>query len=172
MRLIIGVQNLAGRAESESFWYHGDKNKTGKISWRKPVDEVEWDMLHNLDADNLEGRDSIWIGWKKSSWSCQLLAKHKQFIHARMSNSGGYNIDITVVYREWDSTHHRTLWDSLQVMAQISDNRDWLTADDFNKIKRPEERDGIGQFDHVAWYTSHLCTGNVWCTAHITVRRI
>lgn len=57
--------------------------------------------------------DSIWIGWHKNNWTCNILAHHKQYLHMRMENMGGYSFNIVVVYMDCSPIKWRELWAKL-----------------------------------------------------------
>lgn len=104
----------------------------------------EWIIVRNQEEGN---RDSIWLGWKHANWSATILFVHDQYIHAHVNNIGGYTFDLTVAYGEGTAVKRRPLWNGINTIRSISDNRDWLLIGDFNEIRNPTERDGHGTFD-------------------------
>lgn len=90
----------------------------------------------------------IWLE-KKTNWSCQLLSKHKKYIHACMTNSGGYSFDLLVIYGEREMIKRHPLWTTMDQMRLISNNHDWLVVSNFNEIRSSTEREGRGQIDYI-----------------------
>lgn len=106
--------------------------------------EVDWRIIRNITEGD---RDSIWLGWKPSQWSAAILVTHSQYIHVRMTNTGGYTFNLMVVYRERTAVKRRELWSGISSLRSTSDSRDWLIVGDFNEIRHPAEREGHGAFD-------------------------
>lgn len=107
--------------------------------------EEECDIMDNRDANNdNNGYESIWIGWKKWSWTFQLLLAHKQCIHGRLTNVGG-----NMFKNEWLKNTQSYGNNTTYIIRTISDSHDWLTTTNFNEILPPTKHDRFSQFDHV-----------------------
>lgn len=70
-------------------------------------------------------------------------------MHGRLSNKGGYVLDITIIYGENSVTKRCDLWQAFDNMRNILDTHDWIAASDYSEICFPEDHDGIGTFDQV-----------------------
>lgn len=65
----------------------------------------------------------------------------------RLTNVGDYMFDLSIVYKERDTTGRKILWEKIGAAKLISDDCDWLMGGDFNKIHWLHEHKGRGQFD-------------------------
>lgn len=104
----------------------------------------EWTFERN---QNESSNDSIWVDWKTAKWKGTILNSQEQLIHARMTNIGGYEFDLTVVYDHNTPAKRRQLWEGINAGRPTSKRKDWLLIGDFNEIRHPNERDGHGIFD-------------------------
>lgn len=88
------------------------ETKTKKLGFREAIDRLgtEWSIIRNTEDDDEDERDSIYLGHRSNQWKATVLNMHKQYIHARMLNSGGYTFDITVAYGEYSATKRKLLW--------------------------------------------------------------
>lgn len=86
----------------------------------------EWDIISNGDVvvNDIKTRDSILLGWIKGMWSCQLHSMHNQYVHACMTNMGGYFFDVNIVYGGSNASKRRQLWNSVQYMKTILGDTD------------------------------------------------
>lgn len=73
--------------------------KENFIAFRQSVID-EWDIVGNVNDDDEEPCNSIWVGWRKATWSYQLLFTHRQCIHGKFTNPRGYSFDMMVIYGE------------------------------------------------------------------------
>lgn len=91
------------------------ETKTRKDGFKEASEKwgAEWCITRNGEEDD---KDSIWLGWRANQWSATVLAVHKQYIHARMTNSGGYTFNLTVVYGEGMTVKRRTLWSGIEAI--------------------------------------------------------
>lgn len=55
----------------------------------------DWDSLTNKLDENQEC-SSILLKWKKNTWKGELLLVHNQILHCRLTNIGGYSLDLSV----------------------------------------------------------------------------
>lgn len=76
-----------------------------------------------------------------------ILVAHKQLMHARLTNTGGYTFDLTIVYGKRTVVKRRELWNELNSFRSVSNGKDWLIFGNFNEIRHPSERVGSGGFD-------------------------
>lgn len=122
------------------------ETKTGKDEFKEASEKwgEEWSIIRNGEGD---GKGSIWVGWRTNQWSTTVVRAHKQFVHARMVNSGGYTFDLTVVYDEGTIAKRRLLWSGIEAIRYSSNETDWLMIGDFNEIWHPSERQGRGVYD-------------------------
>lgn len=89
------------------------------------------------------------LAGKKTLWLRQLLSSHRQSMHGRMTNVGGYTFDITIMYGENNVVKWRNLCSKLKAMKIESEYLDWLIVGDFNEIRNLTEQEGLGQFNQV-----------------------
>lgn len=71
-------------------------------------------------------------------------------MHTRLLNVGGYEFDITTVYRDRTPATRRDLWANVTDATRWSSTRDWIMGGDVNKICIPSERDDSGSFNQAS----------------------
>lgn len=69
----------------------------------------EWGMVTNIGTAIEEDRVSILICFKKAQWSIHSIFRHKQIIHSCLTNVGGYEFDLPVVYGRRNASVRGTL---------------------------------------------------------------
>lgn len=94
-------------------------------------------------------RDFIWVGWLKLQWTSQILMTRDQLMRARLTNVGGYSMDLTVVYGANNCEDCRHLWGWINNLREIANDKDWIMIEDFSEMLVPEECDGRGDFDQI-----------------------
>lgn len=92
------------------------KLKTDKHKLLQETLTDEWDFISNIDLNTVDNCDSIFIGWRKMNWSNTIIVSHKQILHCRLNNIGGYSFDLSIIYGEWDATKRRDLWACLTLL--------------------------------------------------------
>lgn len=63
-------------------------------------------------------------------------------------NSGGYELDLLVVYGARNAVDRRLPCTKVGEVALSSSNKDWMVIGDFLKIYHPQERECSGDFDY------------------------
>lgn len=60
-----------------------------------------------------------------------------------MTNVGGYDFKVTIVYGERTPSNRQELWENIKRIKFVTDQYEWFFVGDFNEIRNPNERDGI-----------------------------
>lgn len=81
----------------------------------------------------------ISFGWKSDMMDVNVIQKHFQFMHVKISFKGGGEWFFTPVYASPNEDNRRVLWEELQNIALDMRER-WVVGGDFNDIADINEK--------------------------------
>lgn len=89
--------------------------------------------------------------------------KHRQFIHAHISNEGGLEFFLTAIYCSNQREERKLVWEALPSISLTINTLVCIAIGDFNEIRCPKERQGPDTHSHggpsefiSATYSAHL----------------
>lgn len=104
--------------------------------------ERGWRLVSNLECCDPRGGDSIWVFWNHVIWLAEILSCHKQYIHLKFVNVGGYSFLATFIYYKNKTIERCVLWESLRCVENSITSKCWVIQGDFNKMLNAQERLG------------------------------
>lgn len=106
------------------------KLKIGKERTLMQEFSEEWSIITNTEKDDPNSCDSIWHGSKRYQWSLQPIIIHRQLIHAKLINMGGYEFHFTIVFGLNIVLECTLLWDQITSLKSIYGHMKWLLIGD------------------------------------------
>ncbi|PNY15946.1 ribonuclease H, partial [Trifolium pratense] len=115
------------------------ETRTDAENLRRTFQLLGFDGFQFSNANGYSG--GIIVAWKGSIVDVEVLMRHFQFLHMRVTFKGGRDWYFTSIYASPQEEGRKVLWDELRNIANLMQGN-WLLAGDFNDISHISEKKG------------------------------
>lgn len=110
---------------------------------------TDWELKSNSETLEEEVRDSVWIGWNHSIWTCEVRSKTDQLIYGHFCDLGGLELHVIVVYGKRTKDGREEMWEEILTIRRSIEGGLWVILDDFNDTRGSGDKDKGAECDEV-----------------------
>ncbi|KAF7819384.1 Non-LTR retroelement reverse transcriptase [Senna tora] len=130
------IRDLSQRYKVDIFCISETRQSGEKVE--AILNKLGFDRWEKTDANGYSG--GLWVLWKSGKVKVDVVEKHNQYIHVKVSN-GSMEWLLTAVYGSPTISKRRELWERLRSIHS-SVNKPWVVAGDFNAFLFQHEKFG------------------------------
>ncbi|XVF08056.1 hypothetical protein REPUB_Repub06bG0192700 [Reevesia pubescens] len=139
-----GSSDFLSHAKELTRWHKLDmfivaEPRISGLAADKMIRKLQFDNYSKIDAQGFSG--GIWILWRSSIGTVQVLDKFGQGLSILINNGQGFKLVLTAIYASPTPLMRECLWSYLSDLDGM-DNVPWLLIGDFNQVISNSEKQG------------------------------